>query len=120
MKVSKEYIWSQREVTKCGEPLSNLIEFGIQRSKFACGVISALVDELKMASTAGKCRTLVVIDGFNAFTSSCTLIRDENRAFVPPERISITSAFFNSVDKDWCNGAAILTVDQRASKVCNN
>lgn len=116
LKVSKEYTWSPKESTKAGEPLSALIEFGIERTKFACGVIDALINELKMASTAEKCRTLIVIDGFNAFTSAHTLIRDENRVRVPPDRISITSTFFNSVNYDWCNGAAILTVDKRANK----
>ncbi|KAF3420074.1 hypothetical protein E2986_06005 [Frieseomelitta varia] len=116
LKTTKEYTWSQREITKSGESLSNLIEFGIQRNKFACGVINAVVDELKMASTAGKCRTLVIIDGFNAFTSSITHVKDENHTYVPPERISITSTFLSSVDYNWCNGAAILTVDKRANK----
>ncbi|XP_068970537.1 small ribosomal subunit protein mS29 isoform X1 [Bombus flavifrons] len=116
LKTTKEYTWTQREVTKPGDSLSNLIEFGIQRTKFACGVINALVDELKIASTAGKCRTLVVIDGFNALTSSITHVRDENRVYVPPDKISITSAFLNSIDHNWCNGAAVLTVDKRANK----
>ncbi|CAD1478677.1 unnamed protein product, partial [Heterotrigona itama] len=116
LKTTKEYTWSQREITKSGDSLSNLIEFGIQRNKFACSVINALVDELKMASTAGKCRTLIIIDGFNAFTSSITHIKDENHTYVPPERISITSTFLSSVDYNWCNGAAILTVDKRANK----
>lgn len=78
------------------------------------------MDELKMASTAGKCRTLVIIDGFNAFTSSITHVKDENHIYVSPERISITSTFLSSVDYNWCNGAAILTVDVKANKVCKN
>ncbi|XP_053973455.1 28S ribosomal protein S29, mitochondrial [Hylaeus volcanicus] len=116
LKVSKDYTWSHRESTKSGESLSNLIEFGIQRIKFACGVVNALVDELKAASTAGKCRMLVVIDGFNALTDDYTSIQDDNKVNVPAERISLTTAFLNSVNYNWCNGAAILTVDIRATK----
>lgn len=120
MKVSKDYTWTQREITKCGEPLSNLIEFGMQRIKFACGVIDALVNELKAASTAGKCRMLVVIDGFNALIDDYTAVRDEvTKLYVPADRISLTTSFLNSVNYDWCNGAAILTVDTKATKVCN-
>lgn len=78
------------------------------------------MDELKLASTAGKCKTLVFIDGFNAFTSTITHVCDENNKYMPPEKISITSAFYNIVNYDWCNGAAILTVDKRANKVYNN
>ncbi|CAK9819295.1 28S ribosomal protein S29, mitochondrial [Anthophora plagiata] len=116
LKVSKEYTWSQRESTKCGDSLFSLIDFGIQRTKFASGVLCALLDEIKMASTSGKCKTLVVIDGFNAFTSERTLVRDDNRVYATPERISITSAFFDIVNYNWCNGAVILTVDTRANK----
>ncbi|XP_017765720.1 PREDICTED: 28S ribosomal protein S29, mitochondrial [Eufriesea mexicana] len=116
LKTSKEYIWSQREIIKSGDSLSNLIEFGIDRKKFSCGVINALVEELKTASIAGKCRTLVVIDGFNAFLSNCTRVCNENEKDVPPDKISITSAFYNCVNYNWCNGAAILTVDKRATK----
>ncbi|CAK9804458.1 28S ribosomal protein S29, mitochondrial [Anthophora quadrimaculata] len=114
LKVSKEYTWSQRESTNCGDSLFSLIDFGIQRTKFACGVVHALLDEIKTASIAGKCRTLVVIDGFNAFTAERTVVRDENHVYVTPDRMSITSAFFDIVNYNWCNGAVILTVDTRA------
>lgn len=116
LKVSKEYTWSQRESTKCGDSLFSLIDFGIQRTKFACDVLHALLDEIKTASIVGKCRTLVVIDGFNAFTAERTLVRDENRVYATPDKISITSAFFDIVNYNWCNGAVILTVDTRANK----
>ncbi|XP_076235913.1 mitochondrial ribosomal protein S29 [Calliopsis andreniformis] len=114
--VSKDYTWSQRESTKSGESLSNLIEFGINRIKFACGVFDALVNELKAASTAGRCRTLVVIDGFNALLADYTGIRDDNKVHVPAERISLTTTLLNAVNYDWCNGAALLTVDTKATK----
>ncbi|XP_076642066.1 mitochondrial ribosomal protein S29 isoform X2 [Halictus rubicundus] len=115
LKVSKDYEWSIRETTTCGEPLLNMIEFGIQRVKFACGVIDALVNELKKASTEGKCRVLTVIDGVNTLTSDITALRDEKKIRIAPERISLTSSFLNSVDYNWCNGAAILSVDTKAN-----
>lgn len=79
-----------------------------------------MVEELKIASIAGKCKTLVVIDGFNAFFSNYTRVYNENNMYVPPDKISITSAFYNCVNYNWCNGAAILTVDRRATKVRNS
>nr|XP_033321577.1 28S ribosomal protein S29, mitochondrial [Megalopta genalis] len=116
LKLSKDYIWSYRESTNCGEPLLHMIEFGAQRIKFACGVIDALVNELKIASMAGKCRVLTVIDGFNSLTSDITAIKDEKKQLIPPERISITASFLNTVNCNWCNGAAILSVDTKANK----
>lgn len=118
--MSKDYTWTDQESTKCGEPLLDVIDYGINRIKFACGIVNALVNELKEASQAGKCRTLVVIDGFNAFTSKHTSIKDENNVFVPPEKISLTTTFLNSVDYNWCNGAAVLSVDTKANKVYNH
>ncbi|XP_076177165.1 mitochondrial ribosomal protein S29 [Ptiloglossa arizonensis] len=117
LQMSKDYTWTDQESTKCGEPLLDVIDYGINRIKFACGIVNALVNELKEASQAGKCRTLVVIDGFNAFTSKHTSIKDENNVFVPPEKISLTTTFLNSVDYNWCNGAAVLSVDTKANKL---
>ncbi|KZC07495.1 PREDICTED: 28S ribosomal protein S29, mitochondrial [Dufourea novaeangliae] len=116
LEVSKDYTWSARESTKCGESLSNLIDFGIHRLKFACGVIDALVNELKGASIAGKCKVLTVMTGFNALTADYTSIRDENKVHVPPKTISLTKSLLSAVNQDWCNGAAILSVDTRAVK----
>lgn len=116
LKVTKDYVWTQRETTKSGEPILNLIQFGLNRIKFACGVISALIDELKAASIAGKCKTLIVIDGFNAFISGSTMIRDEKYVYVSPDKITLTAPFYNSVDYNWCNGAVLLSVDIKATR----
>ncbi|XP_020281550.1 28S ribosomal protein S29, mitochondrial [Pseudomyrmex gracilis] len=116
LKVSKEYIWNQRELTAQGTPILELIEFGINRLKYACGVVDALIKELKIASTAGKCKTMVISDGFNAFTSNYTRVRDENKAMVLPEKITLATPFFNITQDDWCNGAVVLTVDEKANK----
>lgn len=104
-------------MTSQGTPILELIEFGTNRIKYACGVVDALIRELKLASTAGKCKTLVVIDGFNAFTSSHTRIRDDNKAMVLPKQVSLAIPFFDITKSDWCNGAVVMTVDQIANKV---
>ncbi|CAL1689750.1 unnamed protein product [Lasius platythorax] len=116
LKISKDYVWNQREMTSQGTPILELIEFGTNRIKYACGVVDALIRELKLASTAGKCKTLVVIDGFNAFTSSHTRIRDDNKAMVLPKQVSLAIPFFDITKSDWCNGAVVMTVDQIANK----
>lgn len=118
LKVSKDYVWNQREMTSQGTPILELVEFGINRIKYACGVVDALIRELKLASTAGKCKTMVIIDGFNAFTSSHTRIRDDNKAMVLPKQVTLAIPFFNIIKNDWCNGAIVMTVDQTANKVC--
>ncbi|XP_029163694.1 28S ribosomal protein S29, mitochondrial [Nylanderia fulva] len=116
LRISKDYEWNQRETTSQGTPILELVEFGISRVKYACGVVDALIRELKLASTAGRCKTLVMIDGFNAFTSSYTRIRDDNKAMVLPKQVSLAIPFLDITKSDWCNGAVVLSVDQTANK----
>jgi len=80
--------------------------------------VEALIKELKLASTAGKCKTIVVIDGFNSFTSTFTRIYDDNKVMILPKQVSLARPFFDITKNDWCNGAVVLTVDAKANKVC--
>lgn len=105
-------------MTSQGTPILEFIDFGINRMKYACGVVDALIRELKFASTAGKCKTMVIIDGFNAFTSSHTRILDDNKTMVLPKQVTLARPFFDLTKDDWCNGAIVLTVDEKANKVC--
>lgn len=116
LKVSKDYVWNQREMTSQGTSILELVEFGMNRIKYACGVVDALIRELKLASIAGKCKTMAVIDGFNALTSSHTRIRNDNKVMVLPKRVSLAIPFFDITKNDWCNGAIVVTVDQTANK----
>ena len=111
-------MWSQRETTPSGAPILEMIEFGINRVKFASEVIFSLMDELKQASIAGNCKTMVVIDGFNAFYSDCTRIKNDNKVFVPARQVTLSQAFINITKCDWNHGAVILSVDKTAVKVC--
>ncbi|XP_011158728.2 28S ribosomal protein S29, mitochondrial [Solenopsis invicta] len=116
LKTTKDYTWNQREMTSQGTPILEFIDFGINRMKYACGVVDALIRELKLASTAGKCKTMVVIDGFNAFTSNHTRIYDDNKVMVLPKQVTLARPFLDLTKDDWCNGAVVLTVDARANK----
>lgn len=43
-------MWSKREKTEQGAPLLELVEHGIARVKYACDVIEALLNEIKILS----------------------------------------------------------------------
>lgn len=116
LKVTKDYTWNQREMSPQGTPILEFIDFGINRMKYACGVVDALIKELKLASTAGRCKTLVMIDGFNAFTSDYTNIRDDNKMMVLPKQVSLARPFYDLTKDDWCNGAIVMSVDEKANK----
>lgn len=116
LKTSKKYEWSSRDKIDSGSPLMELIDFGINRIRYACSVVNALVEEIKIASTENKCRTSVFIDGFNTFFSTYTSVRDSRKHVVPAKRVTLTKAFLSITNHDWCNGVAVLTVERRAVK----
>lgn len=113
--VSQQYTWSKRESTEEGAPLLELVELGINRVKYASDIVIALIKEIKKSSTSGKCRTLVVLDGFNAFFSTKTRIKSDTKSMVLPSKVTLTEAFLDITKFDWCNGGVILTVDELAS-----
>ncbi|XP_011300119.1 28S ribosomal protein S29, mitochondrial, partial [Fopius arisanus] len=114
LRLTKTYEWSIREHTPSGSPLLALIDLGVTRIKYACDIIDVLLEELRISCTSGKCKVLVVIDGFNSFLGDDTEIRVENRRKVYPDKVTLTNSFLNAVRSDWCNGAVVLSVDQLA------
>lgn len=112
LKCSKEYVWSKRETTPAGASLLELVEHGINRVKFATDTITVLLDELKQQSTEGKCRTMVAIDGFNAFFHSDTYIKFDNKIKAKPSDITITQPFLSITQSDWSGGVVLLVVDK--------
>lgn len=112
--VSKEYVWSKREKTEAGAPLLALVEHGISRVKYACDVIDALIDEIKILSTNKQCKTFVAIDGFNSFFYPLTRLNTPTKKKVKPEEVTLTTSFLKLTNNDWKNGAIVVTADQLA------
>jgi small subunit ribosomal protein S29 len=112
--VSQDLVWSKREKTAAGASLSELIDHGINRVKFASDTIAALLQELKMQSTQGKCRTMVAIDGYNAFFTPHTRILTDNKQTVMPDKVSLTAPFVDISNFNWTNGVVLLVVDKMA------
>ncbi|XP_053698093.1 28S ribosomal protein S29, mitochondrial [Sabethes cyaneus] len=114
LKVSRDYVWSIRETTPAGAPLLELVDHGINRVKFSCDAIAAILQELRQQSTEGKLKTMVVIDGFNAFFHPHTRILAENKVRVTPDKLTLTKPFLDLTEASWCNGVCILAVDRMA------
>ncbi|XP_026481003.1 28S ribosomal protein S29, mitochondrial-like isoform X1 [Ctenocephalides felis] len=114
LKTSKDYVWSKREVTPKDSPLMAIVEHGINRVKYASECISVLFKELKQQSTEGRCKTFVAIDGYNALWHTHSIIKGDNKQFVPPAKVTITTPFLDITNFDWCNGLSVVIVDQHA------
>lgn len=114
LKTTETRTWSKRETTPAGSSLLELIELGLNRAKYATDVIDALLTEIKRAAVADQCRVLVVVDGFNAFFSSQSMVRRIDRSVVPPAEFALTKSFLSIIRNDWNNGAVVVSVDSLA------
>lgn len=114
LKTSKEYVWSKRESTPAGSSLSELVEHGITRIKFASETIAALLSEIKQHASNNKCKVMVAIDGFNAFFHPETRILGDNKQKIKPENITLTQPFLDITNYNWTNGVCVLSVDKIA------
>ncbi|XP_030758208.1 28S ribosomal protein S29, mitochondrial [Sitophilus oryzae] len=114
LKLLETIEWNSRESTLKDAPLLELVEHGISRIKFASRVVNILADQIKRLSSEGVCKTLVAIDGYNAFFYPSTKVYTEKREMVPPSRITVTEAFLNLTKFDWTNSAIVVTVDELA------
>lgn len=114
LKTNQEYVWSKRESTPSGSTLSELIEHGISRIKFASETITALLSEIKQHASNGKCKVMVAIDGFNAFFHPETRILGDHKQKMKPEQITLTQPFLDITNYNWTNGVCVLTVDKIA------
>ncbi|XP_068626414.1 small ribosomal subunit protein mS29 [Battus philenor] len=114
LQVSKDYVWSKRETTPAGAPLSELVEQGISRVKYSCDVIDALVHEVKLLSSNKKCKTFVAIDAFNCFFYPRTRLSTPTKKVVMPEEVTLTTSFLELTKNDWTNGAIVVSVDNIA------
>ncbi|EFA00920.1 small ribosomal subunit protein mS29 [Tribolium castaneum] len=114
LKTTREHVWSKRESTPKDSSLLELIDHGINRLKYASECVLALAEELKQLTKAGNCKTLVAIDGFNAFFYPKTRVFKEKKEVVPPNKITLTEAFLSLTKFDWNNAAIVVTVDEIA------
>ncbi|CAH1962968.1 unnamed protein product [Acanthoscelides obtectus] len=114
LKTSRDHVWSKRETTPKDSPLLELIEHGIARIKYASETVNAICEEIKILSNDGKCRTIVAIDGYNAFFYRITRVFTVKKEPVLPEKVTLTEGFLNLTKFDWKNGVIIVTVDEIA------
>lgn len=114
LRTTQDHVFSKRETTPKDSPLVDLIDHGVNRIKYASACIKALTDEIKILTKMKKCKTLVAIDGFNAFFYPDTRVFAERKEVVPPHKITITEPFLNLTKFDWNNSVIVLTVDELA------
>lgn len=114
LKTTEDHVWSKREITPKNSSLLDLVDHGINRIKYASEVLVALSTEIKKLSNNNYCKTLVSIDGFNAFFYAQTRVFAPGKIPIPPNKITATQGFLNLTKFDWKNAVILLTVDELA------
>ncbi|ELT87608.1 hypothetical protein CAPTEDRAFT_179880 [Capitella teleta] len=116
LKTHRKYIWSRREVTEEGDALTELIDFGLQRVKYAPDVMGAVIRELKLHASSGNVKVLVAIDGVNGMWEQTRYIREESRhKFFHAQELTIVQHLMEFLKNDWTGGASVCTVDEGAT-----
>lgn len=77
----REYVWSVRDKTPSGVPLTEVLDLGIERINFAADAMNVLLRELRINSTEGNCKLLVVCDGVNVLFSPYTLVNKDHKIY---------------------------------------
>lgn len=112
LRTSKDYVWTKRETTPAGSSFIELVEHGINRAKFASEVIRVLMEEIKIASSSGKVKTFVAIDGFNNLFYEHTNLKGKFKVMIPCSKITLRQPFIDITKHDWSNGVVLLSADR--------
>lgn len=110
---TQTYKWSEREVTEKGEPLTNIVDHGVERMKHACDCMAALLQEIKMQTDAGRMKTMVIIKGVNCFWQD-TYLRRLDKSYIPAKDLTIVRHIKEILKNDWRNAAIVVSVDEVA------
>jgi len=78
----REYVWSVREKTPAGAPLSEVLDIGCERLPFSADALNVIIRELKLNCNEGNCKMMVVCDGVNSLFADSTLVHKEKKAWV--------------------------------------
>jgi len=131
----REYVWSVREKTPAGAPLAEVLEVGCERLPFAADALNVMIRELKLNSSEGNCKLMVVCDGINSLFSGHTLVHKEKRRkergnkhflkptgnwlpnCVPVDQCSVLRNIKKLFLSDWSGGVVVGSVCVAASVV---
>ncbi|XP_071110426.1 small ribosomal subunit protein mS29-like isoform X1 [Haliotis cracherodii] len=114
IKIQSSYYWTKRESAEKGTPLLDIVEFGMNRIKFAADCVGVILKELKQHANQKQIKVMVAVDGVNSLWAP-TKIRTDEKEIVPASNISLVHNFKKILKSDWTNGVIVCTVDPMAN-----
>lgn len=118
LKCSKDYKWSLREETKAGQPVSDVIEHGINRVIHASDCMAVLLKELSLAADAGQIRLASVLDNVQfLFYREAGVLKHADHKRMLVDEITVARALKKIIKQDYKNGLVLATCDEKLSPV---
>ncbi|XP_041373276.1 28S ribosomal protein S29, mitochondrial-like [Gigantopelta aegis] len=114
MMITSKYIWSKRESSEEGTPLVDVVDFGLNRVKFAADCVGVVLKEVKKQADLKRVKVLVAVDGVNSFWTK-TCIKTLDKVEVMTDQLSLVHNFRKMLKNDWTNGVVVCTVDPMAN-----
>lgn len=114
IRLSQNYVWTKREVAEIGSPLGELVDFGLNRMKFASDCVGAILKEVRIQAAKHKIKLLVAVDGINAFWCQTTIKNAEKELLMAGE-LSLVHNFKKMLLPTWTHGAIVCSVDAFAN-----
>lgn len=120
LKTTQEYIWTKREKADVGTPLDEIINFGLNRFKFAADVVGVLFKELRQQASTKGFKVLVSVGGINALfvpwdAKNC--IKKNVHTKIHPSELTMIHHFKRMLTPNWCGGAAIGNLIKQANNL---
>lgn len=120
LKCSQDYTWSLREHTKAGEPLTNVIDHGTNRSLHASDCLAVLFKELMLAADAGHIKLASVLDNVRfLFLREAGVLKHKDHKRVLIDEITVARAIRKLIKKNYKNGLVLATCDDKLSSEQN-
>merc|ERR1712154_172663 len=113
IKLSRRYVWTKREAAEEGSSLNEIIEFGLNRMKFASDCVGAILREVRNQAAMHKVKVLVAVDGVNAFWNQTT-VKNLERELLMADHLSLVHNYKKMLLSTWTHGAIVCSVDTSA------
>lgn len=109
---SQDYKWSQREITKAGDPLVNIVEHGINRVNHASDCLAVLIKELILAADEGKIKLASFLDDISfLFSYEAGILKHNDFKKVLVDEITVARAIKKLIKGTQKNSVVLATCD---------
>jgi len=113
LKTTQEYVWTKREKAEIGTPLDDVLNFGLNRFKFATDVVGVLLKELREQTQSKGFKVLVAIGGISSLFipwNAENTIKAENKK-LHPSQLTMVHNFKKMLSPTWSGGAVVGIVN---------